>query len=38
MEDVEGEDFLREGWDEQGEKVHSWVVSEENQWTAEQVS
>ena len=37
VEDLEGEGFLKEGWDEAGEKVQSWVVSEENAWTAEQV-
>ena len=38
LDDLEGDQFLKEGWDEKGEKVHSYVVSEENHWTAEQVS
>lgn len=38
LDDLDGDQFLKEGWDEKGEKVHSYVVSEENHWTAEQVS
>ena len=38
LADLEGEQFLKEGWDDlKGEHVHSYVVSEENHWTAEQV-
>lgn len=37
--DLEGDEFLKKGWDDlEGEHVHSWVESEENKWTAEQVS
>lgn len=36
--DLEGDEFLKKGWDDlEGEHVQSWVESEENKWTAEQV-
>ncbi len=36
--DLEGDEFLKKGWDDlEGEHMQSWVESEENKWTAEQV-
>lgn len=38
LKDLKGDEFLKKGWDDLvGEHVQSWVESEENKWTAEQV-
>lgn len=37
LADVDDDEFLKTGWDDQGEHVQSYVESVGNEWTANQV-
>lgn len=39
LQDVDDDEFLKTGWDDlKGEHVQAWAESEDNGWTANQVS